>query len=177
MTIGEIKTNSKSDGVGNYVSGWNPDDDYIYFVDQTGKMSTPYYNVPDWQAKETEDWEGYEAGWYLLGDEDYVCRNSSQLCAFGDGFVILSYTDDAGKSWAVGNKAQATIVESLGVAQNAVVDQLNTIWGGGSDAVAFSGSGSTIGGYAAVPEPTSGLLMSSALALSRFVAVVRKHFA
>ena len=101
MTIGEIKTNSKSDGAGNYVSGWNPDDDYIYFVDQTGKMSTPYYNVPDWQAKETEDWEGYEAGWYLLGDEDYVCRNSSQLCAFGDGFVVKASSAASGKNPAL----------------------------------------------------------------------------
>ena len=85
-------------------------------------------------------------------------------------FVVLSYTDADGQAWAVANKAQATIVESLGVAQNPVVDQLNTIWGGGSDAVAFSGSGSTIGGYAAVPEPTSGLLMLvglGALALRR----------
>ena len=85
-------------------------------------------------------------------------------------FVVLSYTDADGQAWAVANKAQSTIAESMGIAQNATITGLNEKWGGSGDAVAFSGSGSTIGGYAAVPETTSGLLMLvglGALALRR----------
>ena len=85
-------------------------------------------------------------------------------------FVVLSYKDGSGNEWAVGNKAQATIAESMGVAQNASISGLNTYWGGAGNAVAFEGSGSTISGFTAVPEPTSGLLMLvglGALALRR----------
>ena len=78
--------------------------------------------------------------------------------------MIVSYTDADKKQWYVANKAQVKIAESLSVAQDAVVQNMNTIYGGAGDVVNFGGTfGSDITGWASVPsdvpEPTSGLLL------------------
>ena len=98
MTIGAITTNSKSDGKGNWADGWNPNSDGFYFVDQTGKMSTSYYNVPVWQIEEDENWEGCESGWYITGDDDYICQNDIAQLPLGEGFVIKSSSAAEGKN-------------------------------------------------------------------------------
>ena len=64
-------------------------------------MSTPFYNVPKWQAEETEDWEGYESGWYLLGDDDYECQNDKVSIEPGTGFIIKASSANNGKEPAI----------------------------------------------------------------------------
>jgi len=86
MTLGDIKTNSKSDGAGTYVSGWNPDGDRLCFIDANAKMGDLYYYVPQWWVDEA-GWEGYEVGWYIDGDTDFICQNSVKV-GFGNGVII-----------------------------------------------------------------------------------------
>ena len=97
MTLGDIKANGRSNGKGVYVDGWRYADDLLYLVDKTGKMSTPYQYVAQWEVDEGE-WEGYDAGWYFLSGED--CQNSTPL-PFGCSFVVKSSSQAEGKNPAL----------------------------------------------------------------------------
>ena len=94
----------------------------------------------------------------LISDNTYKANDDVYA------IMIVSYTDSNKKQWYVANKAQVKISESMSVAQDATVTQMNTVFGGAGDAVNFGGTfGSDITGWAAVPsdvpEPTSGLLL------------------
>ena len=97
MTLGDIKTNSRSNGDGVYVDGWNDALDLLFLVDKTGKMSTGYQYIAQWEVDEGE-WGGYDSGWYFLGGED--CQNSTPL-PFGCSFVVKASSQDDGKNPAL----------------------------------------------------------------------------
>ena len=127
------------------------DDAATTFAGLTADNIYSTYNgkTADYTGKTSMGNKTFEASGYESGDNVYAA-------------ILFTYTDDKGKQWYVANKAQATIAESLGVAQDAEIKGLNTKFGGTTDAVNFGGDfGTAINGWTAVavPEPTSGLLL------------------
>ena len=84
--------------------------------------------------------------------------------------ILTTYKDASGNEWYVANKAAGTIGSVSATGDPITVDKLTTVVGGTGNS--FAGSGTAITGWtaAAVPEPTSGLLLVlglGALALRR----------
>ena len=93
MTLGDIVANSVGNEDGEYVSGWDPDNDYLCtwgVVNNKGKETGVYKYLPKWQTEEDQWWEGHTPGWYASDDDDFAnCMNGVKL-PYGEGAVIKS---------------------------------------------------------------------------------------
>lgn len=90
MKIGEIGTNSEGNNSGNYVTGWNPDNDTISFFSTAGKQGNSLVYVPKYRVDHDPDWAETEVGWYdSKVDEDCEhCLNDEYPVPFGAGYYV-----------------------------------------------------------------------------------------
>ena len=95
MTLGCLKTNSKGNSEEGWTDGWDPNNDFLYFIDTGSKFSDAYQNVPEWMTQEGGDWEGYEPGWYVFGEEEL--KNDLPL-PFGQGIAVKASSQAKGKN-------------------------------------------------------------------------------
>ena len=112
-----------------------------------------YYKDADMKAKAlVGESKSYKAG---VTSEDIYGAGANVYAV-----IVETYTDASGNEWYVANKAAGTIGSVSEAGDSITIGDLNkTVGGFGGNS--FSGSGTAITAWtaAAVPEPTSGLLL------------------
>ena len=127
----------------------------VYLVSESVFGDTSLDKILDYSKNHTADFSDVTDS---MGNLTLTSGNSYTTGDKVYALELLTYSDDNG-DWYVANKSWAQIAEISGTAQDATINKLNTLVGGGTNGQAFDGSGTAITGWQSVPEPTSGLLL------------------